>query len=118
MKCIYDLLQKCHKGCPEVECYNYDKVNEGVIDNEQPLEMIKFDKEDKCHWEDGCKADFFEELVAPYEVDNMQEFKAAIRAEVVDEFKTMFWKSEIEFRPSQIDEILRVAEAVKVGGKE
>lgn len=58
MKCIYDLTTQCHKGCPEVECYNYDKVNEGVIDNEQPFEMIKFEEKDKCHWEDGCRADF------------------------------------------------------------
>lgn len=35
------------------------------------------------------------------------------RADAIEEFKQLFWKSEVEFRPSQIDEILRMLEQLK-----
>ncbi|MBQ0112435.1 MAG: hypothetical protein KBT03_04815 [Bacteroidales bacterium] len=56
-----------------------------LIDNEEPLGMIKFEENDKCHFEDGCKYDFFKELTSPYDVENMQEFIAVIRADAIDE---------------------------------
>lgn len=46
-------------------------------------------------------------------VESLEKHDAKVRADAIEEFKQLFWKSKVEFRPSQIDEILRMLEQLK-----
>lgn len=49
----------------------------------------------------------------PNTIDLVREVEKMARADAIEEFKQLFWKSKVELRPSQIDEILKMFEQLK-----
>lgn len=73
---------------------------------------------EKCHYEDGCKYDFFKELTAPYDVKNMQEFIAKIRAEAIDDVEKELMANGFIFTEHALDVWHDIVKKLKAGDKE